>query len=89
MENPRLMPAVMELLATAELAAPPKAWAVLVTDDATGSVTVHAPYRDRLRAATAAEAISQDVNRGRSDVDEPPWNLGWSVRLAPCTPVTG
>jgi len=80
---------VLDLLATAELSDPPEAWAVLVTDEATGSVTVHAPYLDPLQAFAAAEKIFQETNRGRSESDTPPWNLGWSVRLAPCTPVTG
>lgn len=79
---------VLELLATAELMDRPKAWAVLVTDEATGSVTVHGPlHSDPLQAATAAEKIFQETNRGRSESDTPPWNLGWSVRLALCTPV--
>ena len=88
-DNDPVHPYVMELLAAAELADQPEAWAVLVTDQATGSVSVHAPYRTPMDAAVAAEQISQDVNRGVSPSEDPPWDLGWSVRLAPCTPVVG
>jgi hypothetical protein len=69
----------------ARLEADASAWAVLVTDLASGSESVVGFHQDPMTAIVEAENVVEALNRSARDEPEGSiWRRGFGVRLVPC-----
>lgn len=57
------------------------AFIVVTHDLATGHDSYNGPFSDPITAARYAIEMEEDVNKGFSSNDEPPWNQGWKCRV--------